>query len=95
MSTGGAGDPVSKTESFNQAVRGFCVIILLLAFVAAFLWGVWQNQERPVIDGAVFYGAVTLGLTWFSKSRDEQQRRTDIAAQAAAAPPSPPPTTTP
>ena len=89
MSNGGS-DQVGKAESLNQIVRGFCVVILLVSFCAAFLWGVYQNQDKPVIDGVAFVGALTLALTWFFKSRDEQQRRSDIAAQAAStAPPTP------
>jgi hypothetical protein len=71
----------SKTEQANQLIRGICVIILLLSFCVAYLWGVFMT--KPAIDSAAFIGVLTLALTWFFKSRDEQQRKSDFVPPVA------------
>ena len=71
----------SKAEVVNQLVRAICVIILLAAFCGAYLWGVWH--DKPTVDSAAFIGVLTLALTWFFKSRDEQQRKTDMGTPPA------------
>lgn len=83
----GNGKP-SRTEALNQAVRAICVIALLVCFCFAYVIGVLK--DRPIVDNAAYIGILTLALTWFFKSRDEQQVRKDQQAQPpTVAPPGP------
>jgi hypothetical protein len=63
----------TKVDQVNQLVRAICVLVLLGAFVTAFLVGVWRDKPVVSVDG--FIGILTLALTWWFKSRDEQQRQ--------------------
>lgn len=79
---------LTRVEQFNQLVRAICVLVLLLAYVAAFLVGVWRNAA---IDNG-FIGVLTLALTWWFKSRDEKaqaQRDTPTPTPAPSEAPSP------
>jgi len=69
--------PPDKVRKFDQAVRASCVLGLVGAFILAFLWGVFR--DKMYIGSDVYLGVLTLALTWWFKSRDEQQRRTDLA----------------
>ena len=66
-----------RIEQMNQGVRAFCVIVLIVTFCAAFLWGVWR--EKPIVSIEAFVGVLTFAMTWWFKSKDEERAR---AAQA-------------
>ena len=76
-------DAVSRVDQLNQVVRALSVLILLVAFVAAYLWGVVVTKE-PLITSGEFLGVLTLAMTWFFKSRDEKAAATTAPAPPAA-----------
>ena len=82
--------PSGRAETLNSLVRAVCVLVLLTAFSFAYVWGVLH--DRPVVDNAAFIGILTLALTWFFKSRDEQQSRKDAAPPSPSSQPLPPTT---
>jgi hypothetical protein len=74
----------TKTEQLNQLVRAICVVILLLPFAFIYVWAglaaVKKGESIP--DSAAYIGILTLAITWFFKSRDEQQRKSDLGPGA-------------
>jgi hypothetical protein len=77
MTTNGDQAAISGVEKVNQLVRAGCVGILLVGFVLAFLWGVFDGH-KVVVSSDAFISVLTVALTWWFKSRDEQQRRADL-----------------
>jgi hypothetical protein len=83
-----------KVEKLNQSVRAGCVIILLVTFCFAFAWGVFDGH-KVVVSSDAFISVLSVALTWWYKSRDEQQRRADLAPApgTVTTTTTPPPTT--
>lgn len=74
----------SRVEQFNQIIRGLCVLLLVSAFVAAFLYGAWTG--KPVVSAEAFVGALMFAMQWWFKSRDEQKQRESITTTPSPAP---------
>jgi NADH:ubiquinone oxidoreductase subunit 3 (subunit A) len=75
-------NPEGRIEKLNQAIRAFAVVILLVAFCAAFLTPIIVTLAgkamAPVVSTEAFLVILNTVLVWWFKSRDEQQRRTDL-----------------
>ena len=63
--------PVTRIEQFNQLLRG----LTLLAFVGAFIYGFLVSK---LVGSEAFLAMFGIVITWYFKSRDEQQQRADL-----------------
>jgi Na+-driven multidrug efflux pump len=70
----------TRVTQLNQLVRAICVFTLLFGFTFAFIWGVLHNVT--VISTDAFAGVLGGVLTWWFKSRDEEQTQKAVAQAA-------------
>ncbi len=75
----------SKLDQIDQAVRSYCVIVLVTALVAGWLVGVWRAD--PVIADSTFIAVVMFALQWWFKSRDDKAKAEQAASLQAVPPP--------
>lgn len=76
-------DANGKMGAFNASIRAICVVVLLGGFVFAFVWGVFTS--KLIIGSDAYIGVLTLALTWWFKSRDDQQAQKATAEATTAA----------
>lgn len=77
------GSNESRTEKFNQAIRGVVVLSLTFGLIYGFIITKVVSTETFVVIASVVF-------TWWFKSRDEKQLA-DTALAKVATPPTPTP----
>lgn len=91
-----------RVDAANALVRGLVLLLLVVPFAIAFLYGAWAHVRfgtDPIISAGEFIGAMSVAMTWFFKSRDEKATSdekattTNGASHPPALPAAPPATT--